>query len=192
MLSNHAHLMARFLNLLRCRAIVTGAALIAMTCLERAPMPIAAAQTPEAVPVFEVDAAWPKPLPNNWAVGPVSGITTDDARSHLDHSPCRCGQAGGRGRRRRSSNSTRQATSCRPGEARAPATTGRSRCMASPSTRKDRVWISGNGEKDAHILAFTRQGKFLRQIGRAGQERRQQRHGEPGPRDADARRSPDK
>ena len=33
---------------------------------------------------------------------------------------------------------------------------------------KDRVWISGNGEKDAHILAFTSAGKFLLQIGRAG------------------------
>ena len=31
-----------------------------------------------------------------------------------------------------------------------------------------RVWITGNGEKDTHILAFTRDGKFLRQIGRPG------------------------
>jgi hypothetical protein len=34
---------------------------------------------------------------------------------------------------------------------------------------QDRVWISGNGDKDAHILAFTRDGQFIRQIGRAGQ-----------------------
>jgi DNA-binding beta-propeller fold protein YncE len=32
----------------------------------------------------------------------------------------------------------------------------------------DRVWVSGNGEKDSHILAFTRAGTFLRQIGRSG------------------------
>jgi N-acetylated-alpha-linked acidic dipeptidase len=33
---------------------------------------------------------------------------------------------------------------------------------------KDRVWISGNGERDTQILAFSRTGKFLLQIGRAG------------------------
>ena len=29
------------------------------------------------VPKFEVDAAWPKPLPNNWILGQVGGITVD-------------------------------------------------------------------------------------------------------------------
>ena len=33
-------------------------------------------------PVFEVDLAWPKPLPNNWTLGPVSGIAVD-ARDHV-------------------------------------------------------------------------------------------------------------
>ena len=45
-------------------------------------MPIADAQSADDMPVFEVDAAWPKPLPNKWAVGPVSGIATD-ARDHI-------------------------------------------------------------------------------------------------------------
>jgi len=27
--------------------------------------------------VFEVDAAWPKPLPNNWAVGLFDGVGDD-------------------------------------------------------------------------------------------------------------------
>src|SRR5215813_702345 len=36
------------------------------------------AQTPKAgVPQFQVDALWPKDLPNNWLLGQVSGITTD-------------------------------------------------------------------------------------------------------------------
>ena len=30
------------------------------------------------------------------------------------------------------------------------------------------VRVSGNDQKDTHILVFTREGKFLRQIGRAG------------------------
>jgi len=34
----------------------------------------------------------------------------------------------------------------------------------------DRVWITGNGEKDTHILAFTRAGKFVLQIGRPGMQ----------------------
>src|SRR5262245_46223119 len=30
-----------------------------------------------AVPRFQVDPFWPKPLPNNWILGQVSGIVTD-------------------------------------------------------------------------------------------------------------------
>ena len=33
---------------------------------------------------------------------------------------------------------------------------------------KDNVWITGNGDKDAQILKFTRAGKFLMQIGHHG------------------------
>ena len=29
------------------------------------------------VPTFAVEAAWPKPLPNNWILGQVGGITVD-------------------------------------------------------------------------------------------------------------------
>src|SRR4051794_8101408 len=28
-------------------------------------------------PQFQVEASWPKPLPNNWILGQVSGIATD-------------------------------------------------------------------------------------------------------------------
>ena len=150
------------------RAIVLGAALIAMTWLARALMPIAAAQTPEAVPVFEVDAAWPKPLPNNWAVGPVSGITTD-ARDHIwiIHRGEAVKQAG--------------VTPAPPviefdAAGNVVQTWGGAgagydwpqQVHGITVDGKDRVWISGNGERDTHILVFTRQGKFLRQIGRAG------------------------
>ena len=33
---------------------------------------------------------------------------------------------------------------------------------------KGNVWIGGNGEKDAHILKFTKEGKFLLQVGGSG------------------------
>lgn len=35
-----------------------------------------------AVPKFEPDPCWPKPLPNNWMLGQVSGIFVD-ARDHI-------------------------------------------------------------------------------------------------------------
>src|SRR5436305_12260970 len=34
------------------------------------------------VPLFQVDPFWPKPLPNNWILGPVSGVAVDK-RDHL-------------------------------------------------------------------------------------------------------------
>jgi hypothetical protein len=36
---------------------------------------------------------------------------------------------------------------------------------------RDHVWLGGGGEKDAQILKFTRQGRFVMQIGRQGQGR---------------------
>jgi hypothetical protein len=29
------------------------------------------------IPTFAVDPSWPKPLPNNWIIGQVGGITVD-------------------------------------------------------------------------------------------------------------------
>ena len=34
------------------------------------------------LPHFEPDPSWPKPLPNNWMIGQVSG-TAVDARDHI-------------------------------------------------------------------------------------------------------------
>ncbi len=34
------------------------------------------AQSAEPAPQFQVDPFWPKPLPNNWLLGQVSGIAT--------------------------------------------------------------------------------------------------------------------
>ena len=49
---------------------VTAALLCAAPALTRA------AQASE-IPTFAVDASWPKPLPNNWILGQVGGITVD-------------------------------------------------------------------------------------------------------------------
>jgi hypothetical protein len=135
------------------------------TGLRLDPLVLAQATAP---PTFEVDGEWPKPLPNGWSVGPVSGITID-ARDHVFIV--------------QRAEAVRQA-----GGAPAPPVVefdpagnvvqtwgGPGDGFEWPEQvhgitidHKDRVWISGNGSTDAHILTFSREGKFLRQIGRAG------------------------
>jgi hypothetical protein len=39
---------------------------------------------------------------------------------------------------------------------------------ARPLDAKDTVWLAGSGQKDAQLLTFTREGKFLRQFGKPG------------------------
>jgi DNA-binding beta-propeller fold protein YncE len=126
------------------------------------------AQRAEDTPIFEVAPVWPKPLPNNWSVGPVSGIATG-ARNHIwiVHRVDPVKQAGG---------------VPAPPVIEFDAAGSVVQTWGGPGTgyewpqqvhgitvdAKGRVWISGNGEHDAHILAFTSAGKFLLQIGRAG------------------------
>ena len=43
---------------------------------------IGCAQSPVREAGYAVDAAWPKPLPNNWTLGQVAGIAVD-ARDHV-------------------------------------------------------------------------------------------------------------
>jgi DNA-binding beta-propeller fold protein YncE len=134
-----------------------------------ASMPMVSAQGSTAVPQFVVDPAWPKPLPNKWAVGPVSGISAD-SRDHIwiIHRGETVKQAGG---------------VPAPPVIEFDAAGNVVQTWGGPGAGYDwpqqvhgitvddangRVWITGNGEKDTHILAFTRAGKFLRQIGRAG------------------------
>ena len=132
-------------------------------------------------PRFEVDPLWPKPLPNNWVVGSVIGVSVD-SRDHVwvIH------RAG-------SLNSQTEASA-------GINTPADGCCSAAPPVLEfdpdgnlvgswggpgegydwpasnhgitvdhmDNVWIGGNGEEDAHILKFTRAGRFLLQLGRPG------------------------
>jgi len=50
--------------------------LIASAVLTAAPALPRAAHAGD-IPTFAVDASWPKPLPNNWILGQVGGITVD-------------------------------------------------------------------------------------------------------------------
>jgi DNA-binding beta-propeller fold protein YncE len=132
-------------------------------------------------PQFEVDPMWPKPLPNHWVLGWVTGVTVD-AQDHIWM--------------------VQQSNKLAPGELFGETGVSGSCCFGAPPVMefdqagnlvqhwggpgpgydwldsphgiildyKDNVWIAGNGKGSSHILKFTRDGKFLLQIGRPNQK----------------------
>jgi hypothetical protein len=134
-----------------------------------------------AIPQFQVDPFWPKPLPDNWILGQVSGIATDKYdRIWIVHRP-------------NSLTPRERAAEQNPAEAKC--------CVAAPPVLvfdqagnlirswggkgqgyewpesehgifidgNDFVWLAGNGSKDGQLLKFTMDGKFVLQIGKSGQ-----------------------
>lgn len=118
------------------------------------------------VPIFEVDAAWPKPLPNKWAIGQVSGVAVD-ARDHIW-----IAQRG----------PSDAAAVPAPPVIEFDAEGNVAQAWGGPASgyewpdemhgisldHKDNVWITASNPGDTHVLKFTRTGKFLLQIGRKG------------------------
>jgi DNA-binding beta-propeller fold protein YncE len=129
-------------------------------------------------PMFEVDPFWPKPLPNHWLIGNAVGVGVD-SRDHvfIIH-------------RQQSFNERTEigaATDPPTGSCCYPAPNilefdpegnlvgywgGPAEEYTWPESNhgitvdpKDNVWIGGNGSGDAHILKFTRDGRFLMEIG---------------------------
>ena len=133
------------------------------------------------MPQFQVEPFWPKPLPNNWLLGQVSGIATDKYdRIWVVHRP-------------NSLNPRERAAEQNPPEAKC--------CAAAPPVLvfdqsgnllrhwggpgagyqwpesehgifvddNDFVWFAGNGKKDGQLLKFTMDGKFVLQIGKQGE-----------------------
>ena len=123
-------------------------------------------------PTFQVDPMWPKPLPNRWILGSTIGVSVD-SQDHvwIIHRPA-----------------TLQANEIRSSWKGAPPVLefdqagnlvsswgGPGQGYEWPQSEhgiyidyKDNVWIAGNGGRDSHILKFTKQGKFLLQIGHQG------------------------
>jgi len=138
----------------------------------------AQARTVQA-PMFEVDPLWPKPLPKHWLLGMVIGVWVDD-QDHvwIIH------------RGAATLNDNERALDLKVGECctAAPpvlvfdqagnlvrAWGGPGPGFEWPDSNhgvhvdyKGNVWIGGNGPKDAQVLKFTRDGKFLMQIGHHG------------------------
>ena len=131
-------------------------------------------------PMFEVDPLWPKPLPNHWLLGWTIGVWVDEQ----DHIWIIHRGAGGlhnneRGARTRSAH--RRVLPTAPpvlefdqaGNLLRRGRSGTGLRVAAveswiPVDYKGNVWIGGNGQKDAQILKFTRDGKFLMQVGHTG------------------------
>ncbi len=135
---------------------------------------------PGAGPRYAVDAAWPKPLPDNWILGQVAGIAVaKDDTIWLIHRPKTLTED------ERGSTLTPPRSKC---------------CVAAPPVLQlDRagnvlrswggagsgydwpanehgiyvdpqggVWIGGNAATDHMLLKFTAEGKFVMQIGKPG------------------------
>jgi DNA-binding beta-propeller fold protein YncE len=178
--------------LARNRGVVVGASLLALLVtlgVAQAVLDNAAeAQSQGAVqaPRFEVDPFWPKPLPNHWVLGQAIGVWVDtDDHIWIVH--------------RGSSTLAEQekgiemktAELCCAG---APPVLefdqagNLLRRWGGPVAgapyewpdgnhgividHKGNVWIGGNGAPDSHILKFTKDGKFLLQVGKKGARRR--------------------
>ncbi|GAB1261265.1 NHL repeat-containing protein [Aurantivibrio plasticivorans] len=135
-------------------------------------------------PAFEVDPFWPKPLPNHWILGRTIGVAVD-SRDHvyIVHRD----QNNMFGERTEIGLKTGVSECCTP----APpvlefdpegnlvnAWGGPGEGYSWPASNhgieiapNGDVWIGGNGSGDSHVLVFSRDGKFLKEIGKAGESR---------------------
>jgi DNA-binding beta-propeller fold protein YncE len=156
--------------------ILLAAVTLAATACSQTPMSGGSAQGG-----YAVDASWPKPLPNNWILGQVAGIAVD-AKDHvwLIHRPRTLIDE-----EKGSSLNPPRAKCCAP----APAVIefdqegnvvhawgGPGQGYEWPDNehgiyidQQANVWVGGNDPKDHQLIKFTPEGKFLMQVGRAGQ-----------------------
>ena len=128
--------------------------------------------TARPIPTYQVDPMWPKPLPNHWLVGAVAGVAVD-ASDHvwITHRPSTL-----------QPNETRSFWRAAPPVLEFDQEGHLVSSWGGPGAGyewpqlehgihvddRDNVWLGGGGDKDAQILKFTRQGRFLMQIGRQG------------------------
>ena len=174
-------------SLILCALVLTAVALWPGGVTNRG-VAVAAQESQAGVPQYTVDPSWPKPLPNNWLLGGVSGIAVDE-RDHvwILHRP-------------------RVLTEADPAPGQGPPGT-RTCCVPAPSViefdpagnvvqawggkdgpgykwplsehgieidRQGNVWTTDEGQSRRPTMGgyvvqkFTRDGKFLLQIGNYG------------------------
>ena len=147
---------------------------------------VAAAERNAAqAPAFEVDPLWPKPLPNHWVLGSTIGVSVDEN----DHIWIIHRSSATLGNNEKGLELKPPTGECCAG---APPVLefdqagnllnhwgGPGQGYEWPSSNhgitidyKGNVWIGGNGGPDSHILKFTKDGKFLLQVGKKGARRK--------------------
>jgi hypothetical protein len=160
--------------------VLLAALAVGQAVLER----IAAAEQQGGVmaPRFEVDPLWPKPLPNHWLLGSAIGVSVDaDDHVWIIH------------RSSATLGNNEKALETGQGECCAGAPPVLEFDQAGNLLRhwggpgdgyewpdsnhgifidyKGNVWIGGNGGPDSQVLKFTKDGKFLMQVGKKGARR---------------------
>jgi hypothetical protein len=150
------------------------------------------AQDMKDIPSFKVDPFWPKPLPNHWLLGNVIGISID-ARDHVyivhRNDKFAATELGLKSGASECCQPAPPVIEFDPEGNVVHAWGGPGEGYTWPSSNhglevdsKGNVWIGGNGgspgggpnnakpePNDSHILVFTNDGKFIRQIGEPGQ-----------------------
>ena len=134
-------------------------------------------------PRFEVDPWWPKPLPNHWLLGNTIGVSVD-SRQHvwiIHRSSASLGN-NEKGMELSPPTSTHCCKGAPPiiefdaagnvvgswGGSDGPGYQWPGSNHGITVETDGTVWIGGNGPEDGLVLKFTREGKFIRQIGRKG------------------------
>lgn len=152
---------------------------LAGACLAATGLSMRSAGAAEA-PRFQVDPFWPKPLPNNWLLGQIAGVAVD-AQDHVWII-----------QRPKTLTVDEKGATLEPPRSKccAPAPPviefdpdgNVVQAWGGPGPGYEWfgnehginidangfVWLGGNGEQDGQVLKFTREGKFVLQIGHAG------------------------
>jgi len=152
------------------KTLIAVAAAVAGVALARGGVSQVAAQGGQ-VPTFQVDPAWPK-VPSKWVLGLVSGVAVD-GQDHIWvlHRP--------------KTVLPDQKDKAAPALLEFDQAGNFVQAWGAPGAgyewfqtehgltfdNKGNVWIAGSGAQDGQILKFTRNGKFLMQIGHSGQSK---------------------
>lgn len=141
-----------------------------------------AASKDRMVPQFVVDPFWPQPLPNKWLLGRTIGIAVDP-RDHIyivhrDQDSMFMSQELGLDR------GTAECCTAAPPIIEFDREGNLINAWGGPGegytwpesnhgieiAPNGNIWIGGNGNGDSHILVFTRDGDFVREIGLPGED----------------------
>lgn len=145
-----------------------------------APTTVAADELAAEIPQFIVDPFWPKPLPNNWIVGQVSGVHVDsDDHVWIVQRPNSLSD------REVAATQDPPSSKCcfpAPPVLEFDQSGNVLRAWGGPGDGYDWpssehgihladgfVWLAGNGQGDSQILKFTMDGEFVMQIGQPDQ-----------------------